>query len=418
MRNRIGSLAWLFTVGGLLVPALARAQTNVGMDVPPPEVPNVSPLGHPGYGQGGFYTFGEFMLFTQSNPLKPQLLAFQGFTDRDGSIGAALNTALIAAGATPQFAATPGEFIGSRNPVLSTQQVSGPSDTQPGFNLGFGWRFASGLAVELGWMHFWEVRNAATASPAIPGDPGQFQENTFITSPVFNYPNNYLGPAVKVNAPGSNVGAASGIWNAATLMTIEYLQRFDIYYVNARTPLYEGETYRCYGLFGPRLVWFWDRFKWRTTSTNTAGVSTPTDSAFYTNVSSNRLWGAHFGIGNQWECGVTPVGSFACSLDIEAALYGDFVATNAKYELGDFSTAASRHTQQVTIAPELEGKVAVWWMPYEGIQIKIGYTGMVFFNTIASPRPVDFNMGAIAPPFERGIIRTVHGLDIGIAFIF
>ncbi|HYT89638.1 MAG TPA: hypothetical protein VEL76_13105, partial [Gemmataceae bacterium] len=75
MRNRIGWLAWL-TVGGLLTPALARAQTNNYYDVPPPVVPNVSPLGHPGYNQGGFYAFGEFLLWTQSNPLKSQLIAF------------------------------------------------------------------------------------------------------------------------------------------------------------------------------------------------------------------------------------------------------------------------------------------------------------------------------------------------------
>src|SRR5207249_2190922 len=118
----------------------------------------------------------------------------------------------------------------------------------------------------------------------------------------------YLGPGQKVNAPGSNIGAASGLWNAATLMTIDMVQRFDIYQMNFRQPLYQGENYRNYGLFGPRNVWFWERFKWRTTDTDINGESVPDDSVVYTNVVSNRLWGFHFGMGNEFASGTTPAG--------------------------------------------------------------------------------------------------------------
>src|SRR5262249_5937657 len=134
------------------------------------------PLGHPRYEEGGFYTAGEFIYWMQTTPLKPQLIAFRGLTDRDGSIGAALGIP------NPQ----PGEFIGSRQPALDVEWASGPLTYTPGFNFILGWRFRSGIALEFSWIHLAETRYSATASLNLGTFPGENLENTFITSPVFN----------------------------------------------------------------------------------------------------------------------------------------------------------------------------------------------------------------------------------------
>jgi hypothetical protein len=412
MRNRFGWLAhWslaitiqALTVGGLLAPTVAWGQ-NGYYEVPPPATQFPYPLGHPRMEDGGFYTFGEFLFWQQTNPLKGQLIAFEGFNDRDGSIGLALGIGDV-----------PGQFIGSRRPVLSVDDVSGPLTYQPGFNFGMGWRFRNGIAVEFSWIHLWDARYSATASLHPAGNPGFFLENTFLTAPVFNYPSDYDGPGNQVGL--GNVGATSGIWNAASLMTIDFVQRFDQFQMNIRYPLQQTECWRTYGLFGPRIAWIWERFKWRTVDQDVNGVAFNDDAASYTNVVSNRLYGIHFGMGNEWHLGATPMGAFSISLDLEAAIMVDFVKGRAKYEIGDEHTAASRARNFYTLVPELQGSINVWWYPYEAIQVRFGYSGMAFFNTMASPRPIDFNYGALAPAWEKNVTRIFHGLNFGVAVIF
>jgi hypothetical protein len=415
MRNRIGWLAWLLTLVGLLAPALARAQENGNYEVPPAPGSDYFPypLGHPRYEEGGIYGFGEFVMWSMRNPLKSQPVAFQGFVDRDGTIAASLNT-----NTGSNLPILAGQFIGSHALALDVSQLNGTSTYMPGFNVGMGYRFKDGVAVEASWIHLWEAKYSATASLQPPGLPGANQENTFLFSPVFNYPTDYFGPGQKINAPGSNFDAASGLWNGATLMTIEFIQRFDQWQIGGRVPIMDTADWRTYGLLGGRLAWFWERFKWRTVDQNLAGQSNADDVAYYVNVVSNRLWGAYVGFGNECRLGTTPVGEFAISLDLDGAAFFDFVSTEAKYYIGDFHTAASRHAHQVAPSGEVSGKLALWWYPYEAIQVRVGYTGMVFFNTYASPRPIDYNYGQLAPSWEHNIVRWVQGVDVGIAFIF
>jgi hypothetical protein len=405
MWKRIGSVAALVATGVLLVPQCvwAQADGNQLYEVPPPNLIVPTPLGNPRMEEGGLYTAGQFLFMHMSNPMQSQILAFHGVLDRDGSIG---NNSF------------PGNFIGDHTAALETGQVSGPGSFTPGWTATIGWRFRNGLALEFSWMHLEEVHYSASANIPVLFNPGDIGQNNFLFSPVFNYPQNFTGPLVEVN--NANPGAASGIWNGATQMTIDFTQRFDQADIAARYPLGQGEGsgWRCYGLFGLRMVAIWERFRWLTVDPNINGVAPSNFQATYSNVVSNRLWGAQVGWGNDWEFWETPIGSFSFSLDLHAALFADFVSTQAKYELGDLSAAASRKRNFSCLSPELQASLALWWYPYEAIQVRLGYDFMVFFNTYAAPYPVDFNMGAIAVPYEDGITRLIHGLTFGVGVSF
>src|SRR5262249_34570735 len=156
----------------------------------------------------------------------------------------------------------------------------------------------------------------------------------------------FAGAAPQLPTGVGTAGTTFGIWNAASLMTIDFVQRYDQFEFSGRIPIYESDCYRCYGLLGPRLTWFWERFRWRTVDADVLGLAVGTDAAVYSNLVSNRLWGIHVGCGNEWYMGTTPVGAFSVSLDLQFALFVDFVSEAVKYELGDFSIAASRHRKE------------------------------------------------------------------------
>jgi hypothetical protein len=357
---------------------------------------------------GGLYVAGQAIYWRQSNPMRGQLIAVRGFVDKDGSITSAL-------GITPSF---PGVFVGDGRPALDVEQITGPGTFEPGFIFTLGYRFRSGIAVEGSWTHMVDTRNSASATLAPLNNFGQFQENTFLFAPVFNYTANWFGPGNKKG--NGNVGADSGIWNGANVMTEDFVQRFDMADLTVRYPLCEKEDcgWRMYGLFGARMVWFWERFRWETDAADVNGVTFPDDIANYTNVVSNRMYGLHVGIGNEWELCVTPIGAVAVSLDLEGALFLDFVKARAKYELGDFSASASRNRNFFELSPEVQAKLSFWWYPYQAVQVRMSYDVMAFFNTVAAPQPVEFNMGAMAPPWEDGIFRLIHGFSFGVAWSF
>ncbi len=407
MRNRFGWLAALVAVGGLLAPATVRAQDgNYNYEVPPPNVQFPYPFGHPRYEEGGLYVAGEFLFLRQTNPMKTQIIAVRGVVDRDGSVSNVLGEG-----------AGPGSFIGSRLPALSTEQVGGPGTFEPGWRATIGWRFRSGLALEFSWLQLAETRFSATASFQPGTAPGQNQEDTFLFAPVFNYPLSFFGP-LSEGPNGALPGALSGIWDGASLMTEDFVQRFHQADLVARYPLQQTECWRWYGLFGFRQAQFWERYRWRTVDPNRNGVVADNFAATYSNVVANNLWGLQLGCGNDWDISDTPIGTFAFSLDLRGVLFANFVTAQAKYELGDLSSAASRTRNFAKLTPELQAGAALWWYPYEAIQVRLGYDVMAFFNTMAAPIPVDFNFGSLAPPWEDGVFRIIHGLNVGIAIVF
>lgn len=378
----------------ILTPSTVYAQT----DVPP--VLFTGPLSHPRYSDGGFYTGLTFLYMKGNRPLRSQRVASRGIKDLDGSISGGV-----------------GNFLGSNEEALNVNDVIGPGVYQPGYDVFMGWRFENGVAVELQWRHLTQAKYAVQASVIPPNfNVGGNFENTFLFSPVTNFTNDFAGNST--NIPFGSSAATFGIWNAASLMQIEYIQRYDIYGLNARVPIWDGYSFRSYGLFGPRIVWIYDRFKWRTVDQDEQGDAGPPTTAIYSNTISNRLYGVHAGFGNDWFLGSTPIGGFAFTMDIEGGLYLDLIKTRAAYDRGDAFVGVHRARRMNTIVPSAEIKAGLWWYPWEGISLQLGYDVQTYFNTISSHRPIDFNMGTVDPEFNNQFFRWFHGIKVGISFVF
>jgi hypothetical protein len=196
-------------------------------------------------------------------------------------------------------------------------------------------------------------------------------------------------------------------------MTISFVQRLSEYDLNARIPIFETDFCRCYGLTGLRHVSMWEGFKWRTVSQDFQGQANQDDVAIYDNIVSNQMYGPTVGVGNEVYLGH----GFSFSLDLRAALMVDFVHEIVKYQRADFSTEAKRGAKQYTVVPELDAICSAWWYPIEGVQVRVGYNFLNFFNTISSPNPVSFNFGNLDPGYSR-TYRFIDGINAGIGFIF
>ncbi len=400
MRKRFSWLAALVVFGFIWAPDAAHGQQ--------PEMPSASgvywPFGPDHLEQGGFYIAGQFVYFAQTNPMKEQQVAYRGIQDADGTIGAAIG-----------LGNTPGQWIGSKVVALDTSQLSGPNTYTPGFSLNLGYRFQDGWVIDTRWIHLVDARYSATAGLLPPTPIGGSAQETFVSSPVYNFTPPYFGPGNTLGVGSST--AVFGLWDGDSQQTISFVQRFDQWELTGRIPITDEECWRTYGLVGPRLVSMWERFTWTVVRQELDGSSEPEDSASYTNVVSNRLYGVHAGVGNEWFLGDTRCGAFAISLDTQGALFVDLMKGRPKYELGDHSTAAQHGIDLISIVPEADGQLNFTWYPYHGIEVRIGYEGMVFFNTYSSPRPIDFNFGSITPAYSS-TIRTMQGFTLGLGFVF
>jgi hypothetical protein len=411
MRTTTGWLALLLTVGVALAPTCAR-----GQDVGPADPEFPLPLYHEHPEQGGFYAAAEFLFWRETNPLKHQIIAVRGILDFDGSITADLNGTLVNnGGSTPVIIpgkGLTGNFIGSKTTALSADDAGGPLSYEPGWRLTLGWKFATGLAVDVSWLSLVETKYAAVATLVPPTlNPGPLLAETFLFSPVYNFPNDFAGPPQKISI--GNPNAAYGIWNGASVMQIQFTQRFSQYDINGRVPVFETDYCRCYGLIGFRHVSLWERFSWRTVAEDFNGQANETDVAFYNNIVSNQMYGPTIGIGNEIYIGR----GFSISADLREATMINFVREIAKYYRADFAIQSKRSKKDYTIVPELDGQFNVWWYPTAGIQVRVGWDLMAFFNTISSPDPVSFNFGGLDPPY-KSTTRFFDGFNAGIGFIF
>lgn len=411
MRTRNGWLMAVALAGGLaalaaltaLTPQLARAQaqSNYNFEVPPSPHLFPGPFGHYRMEEGGFFVGLDGLYWHISNPMGNQIVAIRGFADLDGSVSGG----------------EPGTFRGSGVTALTTASISTADTHTPGIHLLAGWRFENGVVIQVSWIHLVDVRHSAQAALIAPNFVvGPQVEDTFLFAPVSNFSIDYSGPARDVG-PG-NDGALFGIWNGADLMQIQFLQRFDQVDFTARLPMWDTQAYRSYALVGLRYAWIWERFRWRTVDAELSGVALPEWVAIYSNVVSNRLYGAHCGCGNEWFLGDTPVGGFSLSVDAQAGLFLDFVKGRPKYELSDRSTSASSNRNYTTIAPMLSAKIDLWWYPVEAIQLNLGYDLLCYFNTMASRNPIDFNMGTINPDYNDWVQRLYYGFHIGFGITF
>jgi hypothetical protein len=404
MRTRYGWLVGLLTAGLALTPAVVYGQ---GIDAGPPDPVFPLPIGKDRMENGGFFVALEGLFWRQTNPLHDQQIAVRGVLDTDGSISQALFGG-----------AQPGLFFGSRTAALRADDAGGPGTYSLGFRLTGGWKFANDVSLEVSWIHLFDAKYAATASvlPAFArSDP--LLADTFLTSFVFNFPPDFAGPAQKVNL--GNPGATFGIWDASSEQEIRFTQRFNQADLSVRWPLMTNDCMRTYWLCGPRMVWLWEQFWWRTVAFDiTSGAAGQDDVAIYSNVVSQRLYGGHIGAGWDWKPCETPIGTFAISVEGDFMLSADVVKERAKYERGDFAIAAQRAITTYTVVPELSAKVNLWWYPIEAVQVRIGYDLLAFFNTVSSPDPVSFNFGALDPPWVKGTTRIFDGFEFGVAISF
>src|SRR5205085_2645459 len=137
------------------------------------------------------------------------------FNDVDGIVQQTRNT-ILGTG----IPVVPGAFFGSGMPALSTGQVSGPGTYAPGYGINIGYRFDSGSPIEainFRYRHIVDARYSATASllPPFNGrlnfNVGDSLENTFLFSPVFNFPAEFAGPANKIAVALPTVGSAASV---------------------------------------------------------------------------------------------------------------------------------------------------------------------------------------------------------------
>lgn len=369
-----------------------------GQDYAPPDPQYPLPLYSTRPENGGLYVGLQFVYYQQTMPIKDQIIAFRGFFDADGSI-----------------TGTVGQFVGSHTPALSSTDL-GQSQYIPGFQMFAGWKLRNGVAIEFDWMHLNKVKYAGGASiEPFLFKGGQNLADTFLTAPVYNFPNEFAGPAAKVNV--GNPNATFGIWNAASVMTIQFTQRYDQYDFLGRIPIFQTDNNRCYGLVGLRNGYLVEKFTWRTVSVDVTGNSGPDSVAIYNSNVTNNFFGPVVGCGDEWRMGDSPLGTFSLSLDVKGGLFVDFIKEYTKYERGDLAIASKLTRRQTSIVPMLQAQPNLCWYPIEGVQIKVGYDIFALFNTGSVPYPVDFNYLGLNPALEH-TIRVFNGMNTGIALIF
>ena len=404
---RAGLLAIILAAITVWTPTAALAQSgeqSMGYAIPDWIAP--IPWGSTRPEDGGFFVGTDFVLWRQTNPLRNQVVATRGFYDinqQDAAVG--------------QFGGA--DFIGSGTVALDTNQVRGPGTYEPGFAIHLGWKFADESTVSFSWMYLSQVRYQAVATAVPPNFNFRSDfADTFITAPVFNFPNDFAGVPEQQNSgitgPNGQPLATYGIWDGASLMTESFVQRTQQYDIIWRKPIYETEYYRFSSLLGPRFFWIWENYQWRTTQFGFTGTAGP--SANYSNIDSNRMYGCDVGCSQEWYLGH----GLACQLDTEATGYINIVKERTQYSTEQkFAGAAEskRARTEYTVVPELSAKLSLMWYPIENVQVNFGYNVLAFFNTVNAQVPIDFNYSSVDPTFDR-VFRLFDGLSASIAIVF
>lgn len=408
MGARIHWAAWGLAALLMLVPSVARAQPwaiSNGGDGPPGYAPPPfggvpAPIGSTRPENGGFYINTAYAMFQYSNPLKNQVIAHRGFRTFDDSI--------------PGFPA--GSIVGSGKDALNTQQLRDDRSWQPGWTFNMGWKFQDGSAIELNWFYLLSTQYRAAATPFPQKQPfSATSADSFLYNDVYNLPLEYSGPPNKVL--GGSQFVAFGLFNGASIMTAEWIQRFQQWELSYRWVVFETEDQRLYGIVGPRYAWFWEKFKLRSTNYDAnGGGGSPDDVGLYTAITSNRMYGVHAGV----QCDQYLGHGFACILEGQGALFLDSVKERGKFETankygGNPENKFAR--REFTIVPELEGSVGLMWFPTEAVQFSLKYQGMLFFNTLATQRPMAYDYAHPRPDWQS-TVRYLHGFQaaVGISF--
>jgi hypothetical protein len=351
------------------------------------------PTGRPG--DAGFYTAFEFVMLTQTRAIGNQVIARRGFIDSDGA-----------------FTGAPGTFIGPGTEAINTRNFS-PRTFSPGWSIEGGYRFEDGTRFFWNYTQLVDAHYSLGAS-LVP----TFQRatpslaDTFLTAPVYNFNVAFAGPDFKV--AGQNEFGVYGVWNAATQMDVKFTQRYQEMNLGVRVPVLQTEFSRAYGMAGGRFAWFFERFQWRSVSYDVDGNTDPTFAADYTNTLSQRMYGPFLGCGNE----IFIANQFSVSCDLTGALLMNVAKQRAKYELGDESVQSKWGREEFKLVPNANASVNLWWYPISGVQLRVGYQAMTYWNTMYMLEPVGLDYGNINPSYQTRYFRLLHGFNAGIGFFF
>lgn len=412
MRNRLyGGLAVLVAAFGLAAPAHAQGEALTDASGVPGgsewesfPLQTRTPLGNPG--RQGFYATADLLFFAKTNTLGKQIIAYRGLVDSTG----ALTT-------------VPGTYIGSGAVGLSTDMFGRRSYT-PGWKMAIGFKTDDDISIQLSYLAVHKQDYNASTTLVPNGFIGRRDlVDTYLTSPVYNFPQAYAGPTQKTTLDGLRVppnpfvlpnGLFYGIWNGASVETIRYTEDYTQWDIGGRVPLFDTSYSKIYGLAGVRMDWFMERFRWRAQSFDINGNSGPNDAANYTNNLSQRMYGPYIGCGHELYAG----NRFSMSADMNAGLLIDVIKERATYRLEDQSIENKRSVNDIGLVPTVGGNANLWWYPIEGLQIRVGYNAQTFFGTKNMTEPVSFNYGGIAPVYGYQGFRIVHGVNVGVGFFF
>jgi hypothetical protein len=404
MRNRWIMAALVATAGLLASPAAERAHAQAtGWDMSGnEESPLWAPVGTYQHDGSGIYTGIELVYLSQQRTLGNQTIAWRGFAQN--------------------FL---GGWVGSREVALSSEEL-GRTTWGAGYRATLGYRMENGWNFSISWLHLFDVKYTGGAGPIGPNifNPGELGANMFISSPVYNFSQDFAGHNPFPNPPFT-VNITAGIWNAATDMTLVFTQRFDNWDLAGRFPVFETENARSYAIAGGRFSWIWERFQWRTVKpevvfdgTNFVFDHSPESAARYLNTLSQRMYGPMVGVGHEVMLYSGQAGAFGIGTELTGALLLNIGKERAKYIREDESTQVKRAWWEQTLTPNINAQVNLTWQPFDGVQFRVGYNFLNYFNTKYMQEPVSFNAGALDPAYGTKFWRLIHGTNFGVAFTY
>jgi len=362
-------------------------------------VPSYLPTGAPG--DAGFYFGMEFVMLYQTRAIGHQTIARYGFYDLTGEV-----------------TGKPGSIVGSGRDALNPNMFRNGPTAQPGFSVELGYRFDDGTKIFANYLQLYDAHYSVGASTVPPGYAVPLQNgqitlaDTFVSSPVYSFNALFAGSANKVT--GVSDTAVYGIWNAASQMDMKFTQRYQQAQAGARVPMLMTDYSRVYSMGGMQFSWFFERFHWRTVSSDQNGNANETTVANYTNTLSQRMYGPFVGCGHE----IFVANQFSLSCDLTGALLLNVEKERAKYILASRTVQSKWGNQDFLLTPNANVAFNLWWYPIEGVQLRAGYQAMTFYNTKYMINPVGFNYGNIAPQYEFKAFRLLHGFNLGVGFFF